>query len=151
MIMEEKELLIVINTVPLHFDKSINELPDEGVDWGVKKSISDYESGIKPNILMGVQIVVNRKHQGKGLSLLSVRETLNLAMNKGLNKLIIPVRPSDKHKYPLIPMENYVKWKNDNNLPFDNAVTAAFECLPFAMKPFISLISFLPGSPTRNI
>ncbi len=64
----------------MHFDKNINELPDEGWDWGVKKSISDYKAEIKPNILMGVQIVVNRNHQGKGLSSIAVREMLNLAI-----------------------------------------------------------------------
>lgn len=120
MIMDGREILAVINSVPFHFDKSINELPDEGVDWGVKQSISDYKTGIKPNVLMGVQIVVNRKHQGKGLSSLSVRKMSNLAIIKGLNKLIIPVRPNEKHKYPLISMENYIEWKNDNDLPFDN-------------------------------
>lgn len=120
LIMDGSEILAIINTVPMHFEKSINELPDEGWDWSVKKSISDYKDKIKPNILMGVQIVVNRKHQGKGLSFLAVREMYNLAGKKGFNKLILPVRPSDKHKYPLIPMENYIKWKNENGLHFDN-------------------------------
>ena len=77
LIMDGREILAVINTVPMHFEKSINELPDEGWDWGVKKSISDFKAGIKPNILMGVQIIVNRNHQGKGLSSLAVREISN--------------------------------------------------------------------------
>ena len=120
MIMDGNEMLSVINTVPLYFDKSINELPDEGADWGVKKSISDYKAGIKPNVLMGVQVAVNKKWQGRGLSSLSVREMSSLALKKELNRLIIPLRPSDKHKYPLIALENYINWKTDNNLPFDN-------------------------------
>jgi len=63
---------------------------------------------------------VNRNHQGKGLSSIAVREMSKLAIEKGFHKLIIPVRPSDKHKYPLIPMEDYIKWKNKESLPFDN-------------------------------
>jgi len=120
MIMDEDEILSVINTVPLHYDKPIYDLPDEGWDWGVKKAVSDFEAGIEPNILMGVQIVVNKIHQGKGLSSLAVKEMVNLAGNSGFDKLILPVRPSEKHKYPLIPMEEYIRWKDANNLPFDN-------------------------------
>ena len=52
MIIDGREILAFINTVPFHFDKRLNELPDEGVDWGVKKSLSDYESELKPDVLI---------------------------------------------------------------------------------------------------
>lgn len=120
LMMERDDILAVINTVPIHFDKSLHELPDEGWDWGVRNSIATYQKGIKPNLLMGVQIVVNKNHQGKGLSALAVKEMANLARKKEFNNLVIAVRPSDKHHYPLIPIENYIKWQNENNLPFDN-------------------------------
>ena len=120
LIMDENEILAVINTVPLHFDENINILPDEGWDWGVSKSVSDFETGKQPNILMGVQIVVNKNHQRKGFSSLAVREMSDLARRNGFDKLILPVRPSEKHKYPLIPMEDYIQWKNEDGLPFDN-------------------------------
>ena len=120
LIMDETEILAIINTVPLHFDGDINKLPDEGWSWGIKKSISDYDAGIEPNILMGVQIVINKKYQGKGLSSIGVREMSKLAMKNGFERLIVPVRPSNKHNYPLIPMEDYIMWKKDHSLPFDN-------------------------------
>jgi len=120
LIMDGSEIFAIINTVPLYFDKSIDELPDKGWDWGVKKSITDYEAGKRSNILMGVQIVVNRNHQGKGLSFLTVKEMSKLAAKKRFNKLVIPVRPSNKHKFPLISMNKYIKWKNEKGLPFDN-------------------------------
>ena len=120
LLMDKNEILAVINTVPLHYDESINELPDEGWDWGVLKSLTDYETGKQPNILMGVQIVVNKNHQGKGLSSHAVREMSDLAGRNGFNKLVLPVRPSEKHKYPLISMEDYIQWEDENGLPFDN-------------------------------
>ena len=58
MIMDGNKIVAVINTVPLHFDKCTNELPNEGADWGVKKSISDYKAGIKPNILIIFSVVL---------------------------------------------------------------------------------------------
>ena len=36
-----------------------------------------------------------------------------------MNNLIVPVRPSLKSRYPLVPMEAYIRWQNDQGLPFD--------------------------------
>lgn len=38
----------------------------------------------------------------------------------GLENLYAPVRPTQKCNYPLVPMENYIQWKNDDQLPFDS-------------------------------
>jgi hypothetical protein len=120
MLMDDNEILAVVNAVPLHFDGYLQDLSDKGWDWGVAESVAGYNAGLAPNILMGVQIVINKKHQGKGLSAIAVREMSELAKRKGFNRLIIPVRPSDKHRFPLIPMEEYLKWTNSGGLPFDN-------------------------------
>ncbi len=122
MIMHEtqNEILAVINSVPIRYEGEISDLPDEGWDWGVDKSIKDLEAGNKPNFLMGVQIVVNRNHQGEGLSRIAVEEMSLLARNNGFKKLIIPVRPSGKHNYPLVSMREYIGWANEKGLPSDN-------------------------------
>jgi hypothetical protein len=120
LMMDEDEVLAVINTVPIRYDGPVSDLPDEGWDWGVRKSVTDLEAGIEPNVLMGVQIVVNKAHHGKGLSYPAVKEMVSLAARKGFNGLILPVRPSEKHRYPLVPMEEYMQWENEKDLPFDS-------------------------------
>lgn len=35
----------------------------------------------------------------------------DIAQRNGLHRLIAPVRPSWKHRYPLTPIENYVRWR----------------------------------------
>ncbi len=142
---DEDEILAVINTVPLHYDESINMLPDEGWDWGVMKSISDFEAGREPNVLMGVQIVVNKNHQRKGLSSLAVKEMSNLARINGFNKLVLPVRPSEKHKYPLIPMEDYIQWKDRNGLPFDSWLRVHVKAGGIIVK-VCSKAMYIPGT-----
>jgi hypothetical protein len=37
----------------------------------------------------------------------------------GLADLVAPVRPTLKHRYPLIPMERYIKWRRSDGRPFD--------------------------------
>lgn len=120
LLMDGDEILVVINTVPIHYKGALTDLPDEGWDWGIEKSVTDHKAGLKANILMGVQVVVNKKYQGKGLSSLAVKEMAKLAKLYGFDNLVIPVRPSDKHKYPLIDMDDYIKWENDKSLPIDN-------------------------------
>jgi len=41
------------------------------------------------------------------------------AARHGLGDLIAPVRPTWKSRYPLTPMERYVRWRRDDGLPFD--------------------------------
>ena len=135
LIMEGDEFLAIANSVPLHFDKPLDQLPEEGWDWGVKKSVTDFKAGKNPNILMGVQIVVNKRHQGKGLSSIAVKEMASLAKRKGFDQLVIPVRPSDKHKYPLISIDDYILWKNDKNLPYDNWLRVHVKCGGTILKP----------------
>lgn len=122
LIMDGDEILAIINSTPIFYDGELEDLPDEGWDWAIEKSIRDLKQGIKPNTLVGMQIVINPKHQGKGLSAIAVKEMAKLSKQYNFDKLIIPVRPSDKHKYPLINMEEYIKWENDKSLPIDNWV-----------------------------
>lgn len=120
LLMDGEDILAIVNTVPLAFSRQMDELPDEGVDWGVKRAVTGHRCGVRPNILMGVQVVVDRRHSGKGLSTAATREMLKLAGNYGFRALIIPLRPSNKHAYPLIDMDDYIQWKNEKEMPFDN-------------------------------
>jgi hypothetical protein len=120
MLVRDDDILAVINTVPIRFTQDLSTLPEEGWDWEVEKSIRDHESGLAPNTLMGVQVVVNGRHKGKGLSYAAVAEMRRLAARMDLDRLILPARPSEKSSYPLIAMEDYVKWQNADGLPFDS-------------------------------
>jgi hypothetical protein len=43
----------------------------------------------------------------------------SVAAERGLERLIAPVRPILKHQYPLTPMERYLRWKHPGGEPFD--------------------------------
>jgi hypothetical protein len=112
-------VLAVGNSMPLRFDDSINRLPDKGLDWALEKSFNDLQNGIEPNIQCAFQIVINREYLGQGLSSEMIRIMASIGKQNGFDKLIAPVRPNNKHLYPLIPIEKYVLWKNGDGLPFD--------------------------------
>ncbi|WP_419907474.1 hypothetical protein [Hoeflea sp.] len=114
------EIAAVINTVPLRIDTDLAKLPDRGVDWGVEKSVADHESGIRPNALMGVQVVIGKDFRGKGLSGAAAGEMIKHTRRRGCDHVVLPVRPNGKHEFPLIPMDEYIRWQDANGLAFDS-------------------------------
>jgi GNAT superfamily N-acetyltransferase len=73
----------------------------------------------EPDVLSALVAVVDRGRQGEGLSLLLIEAMRDLADRSGFQSLIAPVRPTWKDRYPLIPLERYVRWKREDGLPFD--------------------------------
>ena len=43
----------------------------------------------------------------------------HIARTSGIEYLALPVRPTQKHLYPLVPMEEYILWTNENGESFD--------------------------------
>jgi len=41
------------------------------------------------------------------------------AQDQGFSKLVAPVRPSMKQRYPLTPIDRYLEWRGDNAERFD--------------------------------
>jgi GNAT superfamily N-acetyltransferase len=109
----------IANSVPLSWAGSVEDLPDEGWDWAMTKSAADHAHGLQPNTLCGIQISITPDFQGQGLSRIMLREMVALARSKGLPRVIIPVRPSLKHRYPLTTIDSYIQWMTAEGLPFD--------------------------------
>ena len=105
--------------LPLSFDKPLEELPAEGWEWALEKGIKDKLSNKEPNLLNGLQIAVDKNHQGRGVSSLILKEMANIAAEKGFEKVIIPIRPSLKSRYPLIDMKDYLNWEREDGMPYD--------------------------------
>lgn len=73
----------------------------------------------EPDVLSAMVAVVDRGHQGQGLSSVLIGAMVDLARRNGFPALIAPVRPNWKDRYPLIPMERYASWTRNDGLPFD--------------------------------
>jgi hypothetical protein len=43
----------------------------------------------------------------------------HLARAAGYTRLIAPVRPTWKHRYPITPIAEYMRWTGPDGLPFD--------------------------------
>ena len=69
--------------------------------------------------MLGFQVVINPKHQGKGLAKDAVVEMKNLSRRLGLEGVLIALRPNGKEQFPLLSMEDYLKCTLDSGESFD--------------------------------
>jgi len=111
--------LAVGHAVPIHFDDSMENLPDEGWDWAIEKAFIDDENGVQPNLLCALMIAVHPDHRAQGLSPQMVQTMRSMAEESGLQNLIAPVRPSLKSRYVLTPIDKYIIWRTNDGDLFD--------------------------------
>ena len=105
--------------LPLVWERSFEELPDEGCDWALTKGMEDREKNRQPNALCAVSISILPEYRDKNLSQYMLGYMKELAQIHRLSSLIMAARPSLKHLYPLTPIGNYITWQAKNDLTFD--------------------------------
>jgi len=118
-ILDNNNLLGIGNSIPINWHQPFAKLPDGGLDWAMEKANNDFLLNLTPNILIGVQILINPDYQNQGLSYKILDVMKGIAKKNGFSNIALPVRPTLKSKYPLIPMDDYIHWLNDDKLPFD--------------------------------
>ena len=106
----------VANCVPLACSGP-DELPPEGWDWVVETAAIN--GGRRPNMLGALAISVPEVHRSKGYARRMIHALLMLAAEKGLNGIVAPVRPSAKAQHPLVGIDEYITWTNDEGQVFD--------------------------------
>ena len=115
---DDEHVVAVGNTVPLVWDNAVDHLPI-GWDDAFERAVNDYDAGCEPTVLCAIQATVDRSLQGQGLSRMVLRGMRHRAAQAGLAALIAPVRPMWKSRYPLTPLDRYIRWTQLDGSPFD--------------------------------
>ena len=144
---ETQKVIALANSLVLHWDGNLIDLPDSGWDWAFSQAVSDYKNGLKPNILCAIQIMIHPDYRGRRLSSKIIFQMRQLGKQKGFNRLIAPVRPNQKCQYPLIDIHQYISWQNHDNLPFDPWLRAHVKIGANIIKPCIHSME-IKGSQT---
>lgn len=116
---ERKRAVGMANSFSMRWDGLLEDLPEEGWDWAFAKAVQDHKQGIVPNMHCAIQIILHPDYRGRGLSAPMIEAARTITQSRGLHTLVIPLRPSEKSKYPLTSLDDYVTWKTDERLPFD--------------------------------
>jgi hypothetical protein len=91
-------------------------LPAEGWDWVVE---SAGRKRSKPNMIGGLGISVPQVHRSKGLARQVIKAMRDVAVKRGFDGVVIPVRPTAKARHPNVPMEEYVGWTDESGRAYD--------------------------------
>jgi GNAT superfamily N-acetyltransferase len=105
-------------TIPFAWDGRRGSLPS-GIDGVLIRGVADRARGRRVDTLSALLALVDPALQGRGLSRLVIEAMAALAGRRGLRALVAPVRPTHKHRYPLVPMARYVRWRRTGAAPFD--------------------------------
>ncbi|MGE0595731.1 MAG: transferase [Hyphomonadaceae bacterium] len=93
-----------------------DQLRPEGWDWIVE---SASRRDVAPNMLGGLGISVPQIHRSKGLARQVIKAMHQIAEDRKLNGVVIPVRPTAKAKHPHVPMSEYIEWKDEAGRAYD--------------------------------
>ena len=115
---EKDDVAAVGASIPFVWDGTVAGLP-AGWDAVVEQGVDDLDQGRRPSALSALSVTVARERLGQGLSGLVLQALKRTAAAAGLERLVVPVRPTAKSAYPLTPMERYIRWRRPDGAPFD--------------------------------
>jgi GNAT superfamily N-acetyltransferase len=101
--------------IPFRWDESLDDLP-AGIDAVGQRALEDDTAATAMSAL-SAEVMPDQRE--RGLSGVLLRAMMDAARSSGLAPLVAPVRPTWKERYPLIPIEQYCRWRRDDGLPFD--------------------------------
>jgi GNAT superfamily N-acetyltransferase len=116
---ETGSLAAMGNCVPIRWDGDPGTLPDRGIDAVLEDGIACLRDGASPTAASALMIVVPPERRGQGISAKGIEAMAEVVARQGLPDLVAPVRPTEKDRYPLIPMERYIEWRRDDGRRFD--------------------------------
>lgn len=112
-------LVAMANSIPLAWHGDPSTLPDDGWDWTLAQGFDDHRQGRCAQTLSALCISITRDFRGKGLSSVVVQAMRRIATRFGMKRLVAPVRPNLKSRFPLIPIDEYVTWRREDGALYD--------------------------------
>jgi hypothetical protein len=110
---EDDRYLAESNAVPIPFGPG--ELPDDGWDAAMEQAFA----GRPAVAVSAIAITIGVEQRGKGLSKVMLEGMRKAVAARSLADLVAPVRPSLKHRYPLVAAERYVEWRRADGTLLD--------------------------------
>jgi hypothetical protein len=104
--------------VPMRWDGSVEDLPD-GYDGALARAVDGYEAEVAPDALCLMAVAVVNGEARRGLAGMALSALRDRAAAAGLERVIAPVRPSLKPRYPLADMEEFAAWTRTDGLSID--------------------------------
>ncbi|MCW6005124.1 hypothetical protein K1W54_11105 [Micromonospora sp. CPCC 205371] len=117
-LLDDGEIVAAGWAVPLRWTGQIDDLP-AGFNDSLARAVDGHDAGESPDTLAILAAQVRHDVQGKGLAGELLTALRRLADQAGWPRVICPVRPTLKARYPLTPIERYIEWTQPDGAPLD--------------------------------
>ena len=117
LVSENDEIVAIGHTLPIFYRAEEQELP-RGWDGAIKNVICK-ENNTRDNTLLVLAGIVNPAFRGRGLSEVLITAFKKLASAKEFHKILIPVRPVGKSKYPKLSIQEYAAMRREDGQLLD--------------------------------
>lgn len=104
--------------VPVHWDGRPASLPS-GYTEALVRAVEGHEQGVAPDTLVICGAIVTPSLKGRGLAGETLTALRAAAKDAGWGRVIAPVRPTAKARYPLTPIETYMHWTREDGSSLD--------------------------------
>ena len=104
--------------VPLGWSGDPDTLPGGYAD-ALHRALRDHDDGRTADTFVLCAIQVRPDVKGRGVAAAMVTGLVDHARHAGLARVVAPLRPTAKRRYPLTPIADYVAWARDDGEPFD--------------------------------
>lgn len=104
--------------VPLRWNGVAGELPD-GYDGALTSALAGYRAAAAPDTMCVMAVAVRPDRQRTGLAGEVITALRDRAARAGLRRVVVPVRPTLKSRYPLISMADFATWARADGLHLD--------------------------------
>ncbi len=111
-------VLAVGVTGPLAWDGRDESLPD-GIDAVLELIFAQHREGLQANTSCALAAEIQPGGRSRGLAAAMLAAMRANATRHGLTRLIAPVRPPWKARYPLTPIVRYVLWRREDGRLLD--------------------------------
>jgi GNAT superfamily N-acetyltransferase len=104
--------------VPVRWNGDAAELP-RGYTDSLVRAVEGQERGEAPDTLVVMAAQVHPERRGQGLAAELLIAMRDLAEVRDWPRVVAPVRPTLKARYPLTPVERFASWTRDDGAPLD--------------------------------
>ena len=104
--------------VPVRWDGRAEALPSGYTD-ALVRAVEGHERGARPDTLVICGAIVTPSLKGQGLAGRMLTALRDAGQRAGLPRVVAPVRPTAKARYPLTPIESYMRWRRDDGTALD--------------------------------
>ena len=104
--------------VPLSWNGTVDDLPT-GYSDSLTRALLDHDRRLPADtfVLCAAQVRADRGRGGLAAEL--VTALVRHAGERHLNRVIAPLRPTQKHRFASVPIDEYVSWTRDDGEPAD--------------------------------